>query len=143
MQRKAGTGGIFKCKDMGCVSQHNSNNYCLRRSQRVPEQLRTRFAWSSAQLNVLWQHLVEQGKNYTALWLALLLHLLLLSQLRLFKTQFAAEWGRENHQRPRLWASIKPCTTLTSTVYHFNFTEQKTNTLVQSRVVFVCVLCAC
>lgn len=84
---------ISTCREESCWSQHNSFNCCLL-SSPVFQQPRTHFARSSALLNVLWQHLVEQGKNCTAPWRKLLCLLISLQGKAFWWQRFALEGSR-------------------------------------------------
>lgn len=130
-QREVGAGGLFQPAWARAVGVSTSHLIAAFGKARVPEQLRTHFARSLALLNVLWQHLVEQGKNCTAPGLEQL-QLLISSQPRAFQRQERVCSRGALELPPLGWH--QPCALLISAVSHLYFPKQKTNTTVSSRV---------
>lgn len=119
---------------MGQTRRHTSSitfTCCLPSSPCVPKQLRTHFARSSALLNVLWQHLVEQRKNCTAPWRELL-RLLISSLLKALQRQRFAAGGGSPIRGPTSGLPSVLCRANFCS-FSFYFTKQKTNTAVLAR----------
>lgn len=118
-------------QEESCWSQHNSFHCCLL-SSPVFQQPRTHFARSSALLNVLWQHLVEQGKNCTAPWRELLCLLISLLGKAFWRQKFEAAGAGGTIRVPASGLASTLCWA-NFCCFPFSFTKQKTNTAVLSR----------